>query len=77
PSHAAGRADLVPAISMGAVAAGAHGLIVEVHHDPTAALVDGDQSLDLAAAATMLDQVELIARASGRTLDRSLREVAA
>ena len=77
PSHAAGRVDLVPAISLGAIAAGAHGLIVEVHHDPAAALVDGGQSLDLDGAAALLDSLDAIARATGRSLDRSLREVAA
>ncbi len=77
PSHAAGRADLVQAISAGAVAAGAHGLIVEVHHDPTAAIVDGGQSLDVAGAGALLDAVDAVARATGRSLQRDVREVAA
>lgn len=77
PSHAAGRADLVQAISMGAIAAGAHGLIVEVHEQPGAALVDGGQSLDPERAEALLDGVEAVARATGRSLDRSIREVAA
>ena len=45
PSHAAGRADLVPSISFAATAAGADGLLVEVHPDPKKALCDGRQSL--------------------------------
>jgi len=45
PSHAAGRADLVPALSYASTAAGADGLLVEVHPDPTHALCDGRQSL--------------------------------
>ena len=45
PSHAAGRADLVPSLSYASVAAGADGLLVEVHHDPKHALCDGRQSL--------------------------------
>jgi 3-deoxy-7-phosphoheptulonate synthase len=45
PSHAAGKWDLVEALSMGAVAAGCDGLIVEVHHDPEHAYSDGAQSL--------------------------------
>jgi 3-deoxy-7-phosphoheptulonate synthase len=49
PSHAAGRADLVPPLAWAAVAAGAQGLLVEVHPDPAQALSDGDQSLDLDA----------------------------
>lgn len=45
PSHAAGRRDQVIALSRAAVAVGADGLLVEVHHDPPAALSDGPQSL--------------------------------
>ncbi len=45
PSHAAGRADLVPPLSFAATAAGADGLLVEVHPDPKKALCDGRQSL--------------------------------
>jgi 3-deoxy-7-phosphoheptulonate synthase len=45
PSHAAGRRDQVIPLSRGAFAVGAHGLIVEVHHDPKHALSDGPQSL--------------------------------
>ena len=45
PSHAAGRRDLVPPLARAAVAAGADGLVVEVHHEPEKALSDGAQSL--------------------------------
>ena len=45
PSHAAGMADFVPPLSMAAVAAGADGLIIEVHNDPSKAKCDGAQSL--------------------------------
>ena len=45
PSHGIGRRDLVPAMARAAVAAGADGLIMEVHHDPDHALSDGAQSL--------------------------------
>ena len=45
PSHAAGIADFVPPLSMAAVAAGADGLIIEVHNDPSKAKCDGAQSL--------------------------------
>src|SRR5208337_4721981 len=48
PSHAAGHRDLVPALARIAVAAGADGLIVEVHPDPDKAWSDGEQSLDFA-----------------------------
>jgi 3-deoxy-7-phosphoheptulonate synthase len=77
PSHAAGRADLVQAVSMGAVAAGAHGLIVEVHEQPSAAVVDGPQSLDLDGAGRLLDAVDVIASATGRSMARRAHEVAA
>ena len=45
PSHATGKSRLVPSMSLAAVAAGADGLIIEVHNDPTHALCDGAQSL--------------------------------
>ena len=45
PSHAAGIAEFVPSLSMAAVAAGADGLIIEVHNDPAKAKCDGAQSL--------------------------------
>ena len=45
PSHAAGIAEFVPSLSMAAVAAGADGLIIEVHNDPATAKCDGAQSL--------------------------------
>ncbi len=45
PSHAAGRSDLVPALSKAAIVAGADGLLIEMHPNPKEALCDGDQSL--------------------------------
>jgi len=45
PSHASGLARLVKPMSMAAAAAGAHGLMIEVHNDPKNALCDGPQSL--------------------------------
>jgi len=77
PSHAAGRADLVPGVSVGAVAAGAHGLLVEVHATPDTALVDGSQTLDLPSAATLLDAVGAVVGATGRSFERVTRPVAA
>ncbi|MDR0219783.1 MAG: 3-deoxy-7-phosphoheptulonate synthase [Lachnospiraceae bacterium] len=47
PSHATGMARLVKPMAMAAAAAGAHGLMIEVHNDPTKALCDGAQSLNL------------------------------
>ncbi|MFZ1083462.1 MAG: 3-deoxy-7-phosphoheptulonate synthase [Terracidiphilus sp.] len=54
PSHAAGVRDLVPALACVAVAAGADGMIVEVHPDPAKAWSDGDQSLDFAGFDEMM-----------------------
>ena len=45
PSHATGRASLVPSMAMGAAAAGADGIMIEVHNNPNCALCDGPQSL--------------------------------
>ena len=68
PSHAGGDADLVAPLAFAAIAAGADGLIVEVHPDPEHALSDGDQSLAPAAFATMMKQVAAFAAVAGRTL---------
>ena len=54
PSHAAGRRSLVPALARSAVAAGADGMIVEVHPDPQRAWSDGEQSLTFAEFGTMM-----------------------
>jgi 3-deoxy-7-phosphoheptulonate synthase len=66
PSHAAGRRELVPALSRAAVAVGADGLIVEVHPDPDTAMSDGRQSMTLDAFAAMMDDVRTVAEAVGR-----------
>ncbi|MCL2199039.1 MAG: 3-deoxy-7-phosphoheptulonate synthase [Defluviitaleaceae bacterium] len=58
PSHATGRADLVPSMTLAAVAAGADGIIVEVHNDPANALCDGAQSLTPANFATLVKKIE-------------------
>ena len=68
PSHAGGRADLVTPLSLAAVAAGADGLIVEVHPNPAQALSDGDQSLSLDAFDGMMQALRPFAAAAGRTL---------
>jgi 3-deoxy-7-phosphoheptulonate synthase len=61
PSHATGRRSLVPSVSRAALAAGADGLIVEVHPCPNQALSDGAQSLDLSEFRAMMVQLlELI-----------------
>jgi 3-deoxy-7-phosphoheptulonate synthase len=68
PSHAGGQADLVAPLAFAAVAAGADGLIVEVHPDPERALSDGDQSLPLPAFAEFMARLGPFAAAAGRTL---------
>ena len=55
PSHATGRRDLIPAMCRAALAAGADGLIIEVHPDPANALSDGMQSLDFAAFTCLME----------------------
>jgi 3-deoxy-7-phosphoheptulonate synthase len=76
PSHAGGRADLVAPLSFAAIAAGADGLIVEVHPRPEEALSDGDQSLDLAAFALLMERLRPFAAAAGRTMAPALPAVA-
>jgi 3-deoxy-7-phosphoheptulonate synthase len=58
PSHAAGLRSLVIPLSMGSLAAGACGLIVEVHPDPAQAMSDGAQSLDLEMFAELAQRVK-------------------
>lgn len=66
PSHAAGHYSLVPAIARAAVAAGADGLLIEVHPNPKEALVDGLQSLTPSDFAKLMEEVRFIAKAVGR-----------
>jgi len=66
PSHAAGRRDLVPALARAAIAAGADGLIVEVHPDPDRALSDGRQSLTPEGFAALMSEVSRVAASVGR-----------
>jgi 3-deoxy-7-phosphoheptulonate synthase len=68
PSHAGGRAELVAPLAMAAIAAGADGLIVEVHPHPESALSDGAQSLTPAAFDAMMRQLAPLADAVGRSL---------
>ena len=70
PSHAGGRRDLVAALAFAAIAAGADGLLVEVHPDPESAWSDGDQSLDFGEFERMMGQLVPFAEAAGRTLAR-------
>jgi 3-deoxy-7-phosphoheptulonate synthase len=68
PSHGTGKWDLVGAVSKGAIAAGADGLLVEVHPHPSRALSDGAQSLKPESFAQLMDELRAVARAVGREL---------
>ncbi|MBI3668309.1 MAG: 3-deoxy-7-phosphoheptulonate synthase [Acidobacteria bacterium] len=68
PSHATGRRDKVPPMARAAVAAGADGLLIEVHHDPEHALSDGAQSLYADQFAQLMAELRIIAPAVGRRI---------
>jgi 3-deoxy-7-phosphoheptulonate synthase len=68
PSHAGGKAWMVPALSCAAVAAGADGLLIEIHPNPCEALCDADQALTPAEFATLMEKLGAIARAIGRDI---------
>jgi len=68
PSHATGRRDKVSPMARAAVAAGADGLLVEVHNDPEKALSDGAQALYPAQFEQLMKELRIIAPAVGRTL---------
>jgi 3-deoxy-7-phosphoheptulonate synthase len=67
PSHGTGRRDHVLPMARAAVAAGADGLIVEVHHDPDKAASDGAQTLKPEQFTELMQQIRIIASAVGRT----------
>lgn len=66
PTHGTGRVGLIPPMALAAIAAGADGLMVEVHHDPACAMSDGDQAL-------LPEQFEELMQMIGR-LDEALRD---
>ena len=68
PSHGTGRRDKVPPMARAAVAAGADGLLIEVHHDPDHALSDGAQSLFPDQFAQLMAELRIIAPAVGRRI---------
>jgi 3-deoxy-7-phosphoheptulonate synthase len=68
PSHGTGKWDLVGAVSRAAVAAGADGLLIEVHPHPSRALSDGAQSLRPEAFAHLMAELKAVAQAVGREL---------
>jgi len=68
PSHGTGRRDKVPPMARAAVAAGADGLLIEVHNDPEHALSDGAQSLEPSAFTQLMAELRIIAPAIGRRM---------
>jgi 3-deoxy-7-phosphoheptulonate synthase len=68
PSHGIGIWDAVPPMALAAIAAGADGLMIEVHEHPSAALSDGYQSLKPSTFARLLEKIEQIAPVMGRTV---------
>ena len=68
PSHATGHWELVEAMSLAAIAAGADGLLIEVHNNPQLALSDGQQSLKLKNFANLITNGRKIARVIGRDI---------
>lgn len=68
PSHGTGHANLVESMAAASVAAGADGLIVEVHPDPKAATSDAAQTIDLSAFTRMMDVCRRVAAALGREI---------
>ena len=68
PSHGTGRRDLVAPMARASVAAGADGLLMEVHHDPDHALSDGAQTLDPRQFAELMRQLRIIAPAVGKEI---------
>src|SRR5215470_10030124 len=77
PSHATGRRDKVPPMAQAAVAAGADGLLIEVHHDPENALCDGAQSLLPDQFEKLMKRLRLIAEAVDRNIAPRAVETAA
>lgn len=68
PSHATGKWYLVPPLALAAIAAGADGLMIEVHPNPDLALKDGAQSLTFDNFRRLMSQLATVAQATGRKL---------
>ena len=69
PSHGTGKRDHVPAMSLAGMAAGADGLLVEIHPQPDKAMSDGAQSLDFAGFSRLMEQLRRLAEPLGRTIN--------
>lgn len=73
PSHAGGQAWMVPALSLAAIAAGADGLLIESHPNPSQAWSDGEQALTTRELKTLMDEMEAIGHTIGRPLGRATK----
>lgn len=69
PSHGTGRREYVTPMALAALAAGADGLLLEVHPDPDRAMSDGAQSLDFAGLARLLESLRRLAEPLGRVIN--------
>ncbi|PLX70812.1 MAG: 3-deoxy-7-phosphoheptulonate synthase [Denitrovibrio sp.] len=70
PSHGTGRRDCILPMSQASIAAGADGIMVEVHNCPEEAMSDGDQSILPDDFDILMDRIDIIAKTIGRTLNR-------
>ena len=69
PSHGTGKRDYVPAMALAALAAGADGLLIEIHPEPDRALSDGAQSLDFTGFERLMAQLRRLAEPLGRVIN--------
>jgi 3-deoxy-7-phosphoheptulonate synthase len=69
PSHGTGKRDYVPAMALAGLAAGADGLLIEVHPDPAHAMSDGAQSLDFAGLTRLMGSLRKLAEPLGRKIN--------
>jgi len=68
PSHAAGKRSLIPALARAALAAGADGILIEVHYQPRTALCDSTQQLDIQGFGRLMTELRPLAAAMGKTM---------
>ena len=68
PSHATGDNQLVEPVALAAIAAGADGLLIEIHPRPDEALCDGPQALLPTELKTLIDKTSIVAKAVGRSV---------
>ncbi len=69
PSHAAGKRSLIPSLARAALAAGADGILIEVHYQPKTALCDAIQQLDIQDFGKLMEDLRSLAAAMGKTIN--------